>query len=142
MGSLVEGNDEAGDCGGREGDWFGERISSMCFVFMVTEVDGEISLKVVGGSAGHDVFKQPSMFNCFPVSVFSFNSSSTEEVAQQVHIPLSTFAFLLPHPHNTSPSLHSWLAIKQFTLKQALWIEIGLNYLIALKWDHVFQIHM
>lgn len=41
-GKMVGGNDEADDCGGRERDWFGERISSMCFVFMVTEVDGEI----------------------------------------------------------------------------------------------------
>jgi hypothetical protein len=34
------------------------------------------------------------------------------------------------------------LAIKQFTFKQALRIEIGLNYLIVLKWDHVLQTHM
>lgn len=91
-GKLVGGNDEAGLI------W--RKNQQLCFVCMVTEVDGEILLKVVGGSAGHDVFKQPSMFNCFPVSGFSFSSSSTEEVAQQVHISLSTFAFLLPHPHN------------------------------------------
>jgi hypothetical protein len=59
-----------------------EKISVILnFALMTTEVDGKISLKVFGGSAGYYFFKESSFFSSFPDSDLSRNSRCAQGVA-------------------------------------------------------------
>lgn len=57
-GEMVEDDDQAGDCSGKEGDRMGWKTSVIfSFAFVAIEIDGKTSIEVFGWFSGHDFFK-------------------------------------------------------------------------------------
>jgi hypothetical protein len=115
---MVEYIAEAGDCGGREGTELAKISAILNTAFMVIAVVGKISLEVLSGCDCRGLFKNASIFNCFPASDLRFNSTCAD-APRLGQISPSSLAFLPSHPHNTllplPPSLMiDWETIHNF----------------------------